>query len=253
MRKKIRKAIKGDAEDNVEDDEHELSEDEINLVHSYCRGVFGTVIANEAQKLKKDVVERYTEEINDEANKQTHEEYVARVHEDVVKAYKEQLMKDIDEEWKAQQTEIIEAKVRKERIFDTEATYESYMEANKDLDNEVNEATIIRYLWLLNPDTFRKWVTPDPKGFLKPSDVARFIPPIFKLIQLKQTSARLIRQDLFDLLAVSGLALENGVDIIRSPKLIASENYQCKESHIYLAGANEDYKVEEKFMRLCKS
>ena len=48
MRKKMRKARKGDAEDDVEDDDHELSEEEINLVHSHCRGVFGTVIADEA-------------------------------------------------------------------------------------------------------------------------------------------------------------------------------------------------------------
>ena len=64
------------------------------------------------------------------------------------------------------------------------------MEANVDLDKEVNVATINQYLWLLNPETFRKWATADPNaGFLRPSDAARFIPSILKLIQLKRTSA----------------------------------------------------------------
>ena len=69
-------------------------------------------------------------------------------------------------------------------------THESYMETNEELDQEVNVATINRHLWLLNPETFRQWATPDPNvGFLKPSDAARFIPPILKLVQLKRTSA----------------------------------------------------------------
>ena len=49
-------------------------------------------------------------------------------------------------------------------------TQKHYMDANEDLQKEVDAATINRYLWLLNPDTFRKWATPpqDP-GFLKAS------------------------------------------------------------------------------------
>ena len=146
MLKKIRKTRAMDnAEDNIEEDERELTEEDLNQVHSHCVGVFGNVIADEAQKLKS-------------VRTVTHvpvSQLQARFYLLLTATPMINLPMDLHGLlsllWKPEWADAPEAPFA--------PTQEHYMEANEELNKEANAATINRHLWLLNPDIFRKWAT----------------------------------------------------------------------------------------------